>query len=185
MRITSGFAVIFFGVLLICGVYGVSVSWHTDLVWGGFRFPSMAFMYHSQFGQFQGATYPLLIGSYTFGGASVFPVFSGGKSIFLVPGTYSGCLEFSLVSSAKVNVSIYSFVEFMASLFWGGGTPLFSVSNVEGIYHSQPLTSGLLGAVTKIFLDSQLFPSVSLTASTLPPLVVSICLLYTSPSPRD
>ena len=95
MRITSGFAVIFFGVLLICGVYGVSVSWHTDLVWGGFRFPSMAFMYHSQFGQFQGATYPLLIGSYTFGGASVFPVFSGGKSIFLVPGTYSGCLLYT------------------------------------------------------------------------------------------
>ncbi len=174
MRKSSGLAVIFFGLLLIVGIYGISVSRHTDLVWGGFKFPSSAFMYHSQFGQFQEVTYPLLIGSYTFGGASVFPVFSGGKSIFLVPGTYSGCLELSLVSSAEVNVSIYSFEEFMASLFWGGGTPLFSASNVAGISHSQPFTSGLLGVASKVFLDTQLFPSPSLTATTLPPLVVSI-----------
>jgi hypothetical protein len=174
MRISSGMAVIFFGLLLIIGVYGVSVSRHTDLVLGGLKFPLMAFMYHSQFGQFQDVTYPFLIGSYTFGGASVFPVFSGGKSIFMVPGAYSGCFEFSLVSSAKVNVSIYSFEEFMASLFWGGGTPLFSVNDVEGISHSQLFTSGMLGAASKVFLDTQLFPSASLTATTLPPLVVSI-----------
>ncbi|MEM3562537.1 MAG: hypothetical protein QXR19_04870 [Candidatus Jordarchaeaceae archaeon] len=174
MRTSSGLAVIFFGLLLIIGVYGVSVSRHTDLVWGGFKFPLIAYMYHSQFGQFQDVTYPFLIGSYTFGGSSVFPVFSGGKSIFLVPGTYSGCLEFSLVSSAEVNVSIYSLEEFMASLFWGGGTPLFSASNVVGVSHSQPFTSGLLGVASKVFLDTQLFPSPSLTASTLPPLVVSI-----------
>jgi len=173
VRLSSGLAVVFFGLLLVLSVYGVGATPRTELVFREFDFSVMAFAYHSQFGKFSNLSYPILIGSYRFGDASVFPVFHGEKSVFMVPGAYGGHLNLGLVSTGPVNVSVYGVYDFVASFFFDV-SPAFSAGNVTRLQASVQYPSVVYSLVLRIFLDSQLFPAPQISVSTIPPLVVSV-----------
>ncbi len=173
MRKSSTVAIAFFSLILIFGIYGVVTIKPTESVYGEMDFPVMTYIFHSKLGNISDIQYPLFMGSNYFEEWNVFPVFKGGKSAFMVPGSYLGYLTLSLISSEPLNVSVYRTEDFIASLIWDV-TPYFSASDVTKLQALVPCPDGLSSTIFKILLDNQLFPSLSLTPTTAQSFVVSI-----------
>ncbi len=173
MRKSSIVALIILSSILIVGVYGVVTTTPTEFAYGDMDVPVLTSIYHGELGNISDIQYPIFLGSNSYEWLNVFPVFSEGKSGFMVPGAYVGYLTLGLISSEPVNISIYKTEDFIANLFWDV-PPYFSASNVTKLQAFVPYPDGLSATITKILLDNQLFPSQSLTATTASSFVVSI-----------